>query len=98
MLSDNERKQRVGISDHKATPNNRVRMAVRKYCSLYIRTRHAFLVVIVEVHVDMIVVVSCHCAAFEAVTSSLVSLHVASDTERLATTLMRALEWFLTGM
>jgi hypothetical protein len=44
------------------------------------------------------VVVSCHCAAFEAVTSSLVSLHVASDAESLATSLMRTLEWFLTGM
>lgn len=51
--------------------------------------------VIVESRVD---VVSLHCAAFEAVTSSLVSLHVASNTESLATSLVRALEGFLASM
>lgn len=87
----------MGISDPKANPNskNMIRMAVRKCRSLYIRLKQGT-AVIVQSCVN--VMDSLHCAAFEAVTTSLVSLHVASNAESLATSLVRALEWLLTSM
>jgi hypothetical protein len=90
MIRNNE-----WVSVTKVPPQvtRQIRMAERKYCTLYIMTW----VFVLIVHLRG-VVGSYHRTSFEAVTTALVPLHVASDAECLAASLVRAFEWLLAGV